>query len=51
MIIHGYGQNGRSKWLGQLKNALLDHDSYNVIVGMKLSLKRLHKQVWIYNNF
>lgn len=33
MIIHGYGQNGRSDFNKDLKNALLSHDDYNVIVG------------------
>ncbi|KAL7017367.1 hypothetical protein ACKWTF_010340 [Chironomus riparius] len=32
MIIHGYGQNGRSNFNRDLKNALLAHDDYNVIV-------------------
>ena len=33
MLIHGYGQNGRSDFNRDLKNALLTHDDYNVIVG------------------
>jgi pancreatic triacylglycerol lipase len=32
MLIHGYGQNGRSDFNKELKNALLSHDDYNVIV-------------------
>ena len=32
MIIHGYGQNGRSNFNRDLKNALLAHDDYNVVV-------------------
>jgi hypothetical protein len=34
MIIHGYGQNGRSNFNKDLKNALLKHEDVNVIVGM-----------------
>lgn len=33
MIIHGYGQNGRADFNRDLKDALLSHDDYNVIVG------------------
>ncbi|CAO1429229.1 unnamed protein product [Diamesa serratosioi] len=32
LIIHGYGQNGRSDMNRELKNAFLKHDDYNVIV-------------------
>ncbi|CAO1423814.1 unnamed protein product [Diamesa tonsa] len=32
IIIHGYGQNGRSDMNRDLKNAFLEHDDYNVIV-------------------
>ena len=32
MIIHGYGQDGRSNFNRDLKNALLAHDDYNVVV-------------------
>ena len=33
MIIHGNGQNGRSDFNKNLKNAFLSHDDVNVIVG------------------
>lgn len=33
MIIHGYGQRGKSTFNRDLKNAFLNHDDYNVIVG------------------
>lgn len=33
MIIHGYGQNGRSDFNKDLKDAYLKHDDVNVIVG------------------
>lgn len=36
MLIHGYGDNGRSDFNRDLKNALLSHDDYNVIVGNDL---------------
>lgn len=32
MIIHGYGQDGRADFNRNLKNALLNHDDYNVVV-------------------
>lgn len=32
MLIHGYGQNGRSEMNRDLKNAFLTHDDYNIIV-------------------
>ena len=34
MILHGYNQNGRSDMNKELKDALLAHDDYNVIVGI-----------------
>lgn len=43
MLIHGYGQNGRSDFNRDLKNAFLDHDDYNVIVGKKSMFINYHK--------
>lgn len=36
MIIHGYGQNGKSNFNRDVKDAFLSHDDYNIFVGMKL---------------
>jgi hypothetical protein len=33
MLIHGYGQNGRSDFNRDVKNALLAQGDHNVIVG------------------
>jgi hypothetical protein len=33
MIIHGYGQNGRSDFNRDLKDAFISHDDYNIIIG------------------